>query len=132
MFKRQKGLLAVLLACVMTIGSALPASAAEPRNESQTPAVRAVNDGLELSKSISLKDNGNYELKLEAYATGERTTTTVTTKQPLDIILVLDQSGSMADNFGSGADRMRKQTALKNAVDNFIDAIYADSTELNG
>lgn len=132
MLKRQKGLLAVLLACVMTIGSALPASAAEPQNESQTPAVRAVNDGLELSKSISLKDNGNYELKLEAYATGKRTTTTVTTKQPLDIILVLDQSGSMADNFGSGADRTRKQTALKNAVDNFIDAIYADSTELDG
>lgn len=132
MVKKKKGLLAVLLACAMTIGSALPASAAEPQDESQTPAVQAVNDGLELSKSISLKDNGNYELKLEAYATGERTTTTVTTKQPLDIILVLDQSGSMANNFGSGADRMRKQTALKNAVDNFIDAIYADSTELDG
>lgn len=132
MVKKKKGLLAVLLACAMTIGSALPASAAEPQDESQTPEVQAVNDGLELSKSISLKDNGNYELKLEAYATGERTTTTVTTKQPLDIILVLDQSGSMADNFGSGADWMRKQTALKNAVDNFIDAIYADSTELDG
>ena len=87
MVKKKKGLLAVLLACAMTIGSALPASAAEPQDESQTPAVQAVNDGLELSKSISLKDNGNYELKLEAYATGERTTTTVTTKQPLDIIL---------------------------------------------
>lgn len=132
MVKKKKGLLAVLLACAMTIGSALPASAAEPQDESQTPAVQAVNDGLELSKSISLKDNGNYELKLEAYATGERTTTTVTTKQPLDIILVLDQSGSMADNFGSGTNWTRKQTALKNSVDNFIDAIYADSTELNG
>lgn len=135
MFKRQKGLLAVLLACVMTIGSALPASAAEPRNESQTPAVRAVNDGLELSKSISLKDNGNYELKLEAYATGERTTTTVTTKQPLDIILVLDQSGSMRFNFEgqeTQSNTARRQYALKEAVDNFIDAIYKDSKELNG
>lgn len=132
MFKRQKGLLAVLLACVMTIGSGFPASAAEPQDESQTPSVQAANDGLELSKSISLKDNGNYELTLEAYATGQRTTTTVTTKQPLDIILVLDQSGSMSESFGSGSDRTTKQAALKTAVDNFIDAIYADSTELNG
>ena len=59
MVKKKKGLLAVLLACAMTIGSALPASAAEPQDESQTPAVQAVNDGLELSKSISYKDNGN-------------------------------------------------------------------------
>lgn len=128
MVKKKKGLLAVLLACAMTIGSALPASAAEPQDESQTPAVQAVNDGLELSKSISLKDNGNYELKLEAYATGQTTTTTVTEKQALDIILVLDQSGSMADPFGNSGNR---QAALKNAVDNFIDAVYADSMELN-
>lgn len=138
MVKKKKGLLAVLLACVMTIGSGLPASAAEPRDESQMPAVQAVNDGLELSKSISLKDNGNYELKLEAYATGERTTTTVTTKQPLDIILVLDQSGSMAKDF-DGSDHWpweneseRRQYALKQAVDSFLQQIYNDSTELDG
>lgn len=138
MVKKKKGLLAVLLACAMTIGSALPASAAEPRDESQTPAVQAVNDGLELSKSISLKDNGNYELKLEAYATGERTTTTVTTKQPLDIILVLDQSGSMANDF-DGSDHWpweneseRRQYALKQAVSSFLQEIYNDSTELDG
>lgn len=129
MFKRRKGLLAVLLACAMTIGSGLPASAAEPQNESQTPSVQAANDGLELSKSISLKDNGNYELTLEAYATGETTTTTVTEKQALDIILVLDQSGSMADPFSGSGNR---QAALKTAVDNFIDAVYTDSMELNG
>ena len=129
MCKRQKGLLAVLLACVMTIGSDFPASAAEPQDESQTPLVQAANDGLELSKSISLKDNGNYELTLEAYATGETTTTTVTEKQALDIILVLDQSGSMADPFSGSGNR---QAALKTAVDNFIDAVYKDSTELDG
>ena len=76
-----------------------------------------------------MKDNGNYELTLEAYATGQTTTATVTEKQALDIILVLDQSGSMAESFSGSGNR---QTALKTAVDNFIDAVYEDSTELNG
>lgn len=126
---KKKGVLAILLACTMTVGMALPANAAGPQDESQEPAVQAANDGLELSKSIALKDNGNYELTLEAYATGQTTTATVTEKQALDIILVLDQSGSMAESFSGSGNR---QTALKTAVDNFIDAVYEDSTELNG
>ena len=78
MVKKKKGLLAVFLACTMTVGMALPANAANPQDESQEPTVQAANDGLELSKSIALKDNGNYELTLEAYATGQTTTATVT------------------------------------------------------
>ena len=129
MVKKKKGLLAVFLACTMTVGMALPANAANPQDESQEPAVQAANDGLELSKSIALKDNGNYELTLEAYATGQTTTATVTEKQALDIVLVLDQSGSMADPFSGSGNR---QAALKTAVDNFIDAVYDDSVELDG
>lgn len=129
MVKKKKGLLAVFLACTMTVGMALPANAANPQDESQEPTVQAANDGLELSKSIALKDNGNYELTLEAYATGQTTTATVTEKQALDIVLVLDQSGSMADPFSGSGNR---QAALKTAVDNFIDAVYDDSVELNG
>lgn len=43
-------------------------------------------------------DNGNdtYTITLEAYATGEKTITEETESIPADIILVLDQSGSMA------------------------------------
>lgn len=129
MVKKKKGLLAVFLACTMTVGMALPANAANPQDESQEPTVQAANDGLELSKSIALKDNGNYELTLEAYATGQTTTTTVTEKQALDIVLVLDQSGSMADPFGGSGNR---QAALKTAVENFIDAVHDDSVELDG
>ena len=59
----------------------------------------AANDtgsGVQLDKTVTGPDNaGNYTVRLEAYATGEQTTT-VSTK-PCDIVLVLDVSGSMDD-----------------------------------
>lgn len=57
----------------------------------------AANDtgsGVKLDKTVTGPDNaGDYTVRLEAYATGEQTTT-VSTK-PCDIVLVLDVSGSM-------------------------------------
>lgn len=59
----------------------------------------AANDtgsGVKLDKTVTEPDaDGNYTVRLEAYATGEQTTT-VSTK-PCDIVLVLDVSGSMKD-----------------------------------
>ena len=61
-----------------------------------TRAARADVDGLEVGKTVSEPDaQGVYTLSLEAWATGEKTTTTVTESVPTDIVLVLDQSGSM-------------------------------------
>lgn len=48
-----------------------------------------------MSKTIKKGENGQFLLTLEAYATGS--TTTTTTKKPVDIVLVLDVSGSMKD-----------------------------------
>lgn len=52
------------------------------------------DSGLELNKTATPTENG-YMIRMEAYATGETTTSTVTTEIPTDIVLVLDQSGSM-------------------------------------
>ena len=52
------------------------------------------DNGLELSKT-TVKDGDNYNIKLEAYTTG--TVTDSTQAVPTDIVLVLDESGSMAD-----------------------------------
>ena len=63
--------------------------------ESKDPA-----EGLVMKKTIS-KDSKDpadtkYTIKLESYATGSETTTVQKTSKPCDIVLVLDQSGSMA------------------------------------
>lgn len=59
-------------------------------------------------------NDGNYTIQMTAQATG--TTTTTSKAVPMDIVLVLDQSGSMKENFGSGT----RQSAMKEAVNSFI------------
>lgn len=54
-------------------------------------------DGLYLDKTTTLADDGTFTITLEAYATGELKVTQESV--PLDIVLVLDQSGSMAYSF---------------------------------
>lgn len=59
-------------------------------------AANGTGSGVKLDKTVTGPDDaGNYTVRLEAYATGEQTTT-VSTK-PCDIVLVLDVSGSMDD-----------------------------------
>ena len=113
----KRRLMAVLLALVMTF-SLLPIS-----------ALAAEDPGISFSKSVKQNDDGTYTITMEAYATGK--TTTTTTKQALDIALVLDVSGSMDKSFGKGPQQQKKLTALKNAVNNFIDGVAENSPESN-
>ena len=67
-----------------------------------------------LEKGAVLEDDGTYTIQLSAYATGTTTMVPQESSVPLDIVLVLDQSGSMA---GSNL------TALRTAVTNFVQTI---------
>ena len=114
----KRRLMAVLMALVMTL-SLLPVS-----------AFAADDPGISFTKSAVANDDGTYTITMEAYATGK--TTTTTTKQALDIALVLDVSGSMDDNFGRGpGPQQKKLDALKTAVNSFIDGVAAGSPESN-
>lgn len=53
------------------------------------------DENLVMNKQAWLEDDGTYTIQLEAYAKGEVTTETYKKVVPADIILVLDQSGSM-------------------------------------
>lgn len=69
------------------------------------PGTRAYADnepdsGMKISKTATANNDGSYTITLEAFATGSKTTTVQEKDIPTDIILVLDQSGSMADDIG--------------------------------
>lgn len=74
--------------------------------------------GTETSKTVTLEDDGTYTINLEAYSTGSTTVEQVTSGQPLDIVLVMDQSGSLKNSIYS----------LKNAAKDFIDRLYSNAT----
>ena len=66
-------------------------------------------------------EKGNYTIQMTAQATGKEVETTKV--KPMDIVLVLDQSGSMADDFNGKTtykDEARRQYAMKEAVNSFI------------
>ena len=106
-------------------GPFLPAVSVQP----VLRAVRAsganeLKDGLNLSKTATANADGSYKIRMEAFTTGKVTTTT--SIEPCDIVLVLDQSGSMAYNFDGNetrTDSARRQYAMKQAVNTFIEAV---------
>ena len=84
------------------------------------------DNGLETSKTVTINADGSYTITIEAYATGTVATTTRTI--PVDIVLVLDQSGSMSYDFNGNStstNSNRRQYAMKQAVNSFIDAVAA-------
>lgn len=102
--KTWKRALALVLALVMALSLvALPsfAEGEETGGGNGSPRVEYAgetgknNGGLVMSKTVSQTSESEFLLTLEAYATGS--TTTTTTKKPVDIVLVLDVSGSMDD-----------------------------------
>ena len=85
-----------------------PVSGAAPRRSPTRAAGDANtgsdngNNGMAVNKtSVYNEDTGAYDITLEAYATGSKIIHTVTSDVPTDVILVLDQSGSMEDNFST-------------------------------
>lgn len=95
--RKWKQALALVLALVMALSLvALPSFAAD---EDSTGTGTAVTGGSTNTPGLELRkvyDPNTGLLTLEAYATGSTTTTTSTA--PVDIVLVLDVSGSMDEN----------------------------------
>lgn len=92
--KAFRNVLAFLTVLTMMLGMLPTTLLAANTDDSGT----AGKSGMHLSKTAHLEDDGTYTINLEAYATGTTTTTTTKEAVPLDIVLVLDQSGSMSDD----------------------------------
>lgn len=63
-------------------------------------AAATAGNPIKLNKTIKQIDEGNYTIRLESYVTGESMTDITTTSKPVDLVLVLDVSGSMNDDSG--------------------------------
>lgn len=80
-------------------------------------------------KATDENEESDFLTTLSAMSSTSNSTVTVTT--PLDIVMVLDASGSMDDEMGSG-DRTKRINALKSAANSFIDTIAKQNESIEG
>lgn len=81
-----------------------------------------VESNLHLNKTATLEDDGTYTITMETYTKDNPVTTQILQNTPLDIVLVIDQSGSIyQDGY---------LDELQDAVDNFI-TLVADHGRTN-
>lgn len=97
---RKRGL--ALLMCICMIFTLLPFSALADNGGTETEQSVSVensdNNGVKLKKTVTKINDDQYKVTLEQYVTGTVTQGTVT---PIDVVLVLDVSGSMEKGFSS-------------------------------
>ena len=151
MGKYTRGLLAVILAVVLVLPAAAFAMLPEANARSSTgmdgpEATKVVDhdtsnhwkfwaggyDGSKVTtqnvgriwtdKTVQAIDDGKSDFLTTLSAMSSTSDTTSLVSKPLDIVMVLDASGSMDDPMGGG-DSTKRIDALKNAANHFIDTI---------
>lgn len=159
MGKYTRGLLAVILAVVLVLPAAAFAMLPEANARSSTgmdgPTVSekivdpntsdnwtywaAGSDGsgkittqnvgrIWTDKTVEAGEESDFVTTLSAISSTSNTTTTV--PKPLDIVLVLDASGSMNDPMSS-SDRTKRIDALKTAANSFIEKIAEENAKIS-
>lgn len=93
---KKNRILSSLLCLSLAAGLLIPGLPAYAEGEGESGS----NSGMKLSKTATANDDGTYTITLEAYATGQKVISQVNKDVPTDIVLVLDQSGSMKNPIG--------------------------------
>ena len=79
-------------------------------------------------KTVEVGEESDFLTTLSAISSTSNTTTTV--PKPLDIVMVLDASGSMNDPMSS-SDRTKRIDALKTAANSFIEKIAEENAKIS-
>lgn len=156
MSKYTRGLLAVILAVVLVLPAAAFAMLPEANARSSTgmdgPTVTVDPDTTDnwtywaagpdgsgkittqnvgriwTDKTVEAGDKSDFVTTLSAISSTSNTITTV--PKPLDIVMVLDASGSMDDPMSS-SDRTKRIDALKIAANSFIEKIAEENAKIS-
>lgn len=94
---KKNRILSSLLCLSLAAGLLIPGLPAYAEGEGESGS----SSGMKLSKTAVANDDGTYTITLEAYATGEKVISQVDKDVPTDIVLVLDQSGSMDNDMNT-------------------------------
>ena len=113
---KMRRMFAALLVAALLL-SVLPAQVLRVSAAEEEPG------GLFLDKTATLTADGTYTINLEAYATGTPVVSSVKEGIPLDIVLVIDQSGSMQTQ-----DYLE---SMKEAVRNFVNSVAENGKSFN-
>lgn len=81
-------------------------------------------------KTVTANGDGTYKVALNVTGAKSAGTGEIVANQPLDIVLVLDVSGSMAEKIASGWNQPTKIDSLKTAVNKFINATAAENAKI--
>ena len=108
---KKNRILSSLLCLSLAAGLLIPGLPAYAEGEGESGS----SSGMELSKTATANDNGTYTITLEAYATGQKVISQVNEDVPTDIVLVLDQSGSMDDPIGEAKFNAYSYNQSKNS-----------------
>lgn len=87
---KKNRILSALLCLSLAAGLVIPGLPAYAEGEGES-----TNSGMKLNKTAVANGDDTYTITLEAYATGQKVISQVKKDVPTDIVLVLDQSGSM-------------------------------------
>ena len=84
--------------------------------------------GVVTNKTVTLKGDGVYTINLETYVTGAKVTTAVEKQIPTDIIIVVDQSGSMEFDMNKSItyDRINGTAEEVYTTDKYADKVYVN------
>lgn len=82
-------------------------------------------------KTVTANEDGTYTVALNVTGAKSAGTGEIVTNQPLDIVLVLDVSGSMAEKIASGWNQPTKIDSLKTAVNKFINATADENATIS-
>lgn len=117
---KKTKILSLLLSLALLVGVVNPGVlATEAHADDQSTG--SSSSGMEISKTATANEDGTYTITLEAYATGSKVISTTKKDIPTDIVLVLDQSGSMDNCIVCGEEIGR----------NSSHTVYTATTEIN-